>query len=81
MYLTELLQDMQPGVFIFIMCLMREVGSRGEQLDNSDYKLMVGTWRPPQGLVVRTPCPLAHPFPCKWKTLSERPQRKGGGVQ
>lgn len=63
MYLTELLQDMQPGVFIFIMCLMKEVGSRGEQLDRSDSKLMVMTWRPQQGLVVSTPCPSAHPFP------------------
>lgn len=81
MYLTELLQDMQPGVFIFIMCLMKEVGSRGEQLDNSDYKLLVVTWRPQQGLVVRTPCPSAHPFPCKRKTLSEGSQSERGRVQ
>lgn len=69
---------MQAGVFIFIMCLMKEVGSHGEQLDSSDYKRMVETWRPQQGLVVHTPCPSVHPFPCKWKALSERSQRLPG---
>ena len=78
MYLTELLQDMQAGVFIFIMYLMKEVGSHGEHLDSSDYKLMVGTWRPQQGLVVCTPCPSVHPFRCKQKALSERSQRVRG---
>ena len=32
-------------MFIFTMYLMKEVCSHGEQLDSSDYKLMVRTWR------------------------------------
>lgn len=87
MYLTEVLCDIQTGVFIFIVYLMKGVSSHGKQPDNSECKLMVMTWRPQQGLVVHTPRLSEHPFPCKWKPLSERSQRKnlcvcggGGGV-
>lgn len=78
MYLTEVLYDTQ---FIFIVYLMKEVGSHGELPDSNEYKIMVMTWRSQQGLVVYTPCLSVHPFPCKWKPLSERSQRKGFGVQ